>query len=94
MGRSSRAGTDSRATDGPVLAYGLVTGILAVSAGVIVTRPLERLAGARPLVSIVTTLAVAAAATLFAAPILGWLIPAPTPAEPQDADDGCGDGDR
>lgn len=89
-GRSSQAGTVPRVTDGAVLAYGSVTGILAVSAGVVTAR---ELGVAGPLVSIVTTLAVAAAATLFAAPILGWFAPVPAPAQPQDADDGRGDRD-
>jgi hypothetical protein len=94
MGRSSRAGTVSRANDGAVLAYGLVTGILAVSAGVVAAGRWERLTAPRPLVSIVTTLAVTVAATLFAAPILGWFVSGSAPAEPQDADDGCGDRDH
>jgi hypothetical protein len=86
-GRRPRGVPRGRAIDGPLLAYGLITGILAVSAGVVASSPLDHREGARQLVSIVTTLVVAALAIVFASWILGWFLSVPASAEAQDAGD-------
>jgi hypothetical protein len=83
-GRPLRGVPWDRAIDGPLLAYGLVTGILAVSAGVAVSSPLDRLGVTRQLVAVATTLVIASLATVFASRILGWVLAAPTSAQAQD----------
>jgi hypothetical protein len=78
------------AIDKPLLAYGLVTGILAVSAGVIVSSQFDRWGGMRQPVSIITALVVASLAIIFASRILGWVLSASVSPQAQNADNGRG----
>jgi hypothetical protein len=75
------------------VAYGLMTGILAVSAGVVASARLDP-GGVRQLISVVTTLAVAALAVIFASRILGWVLPVPASGETENADNRRGDRDH
>ena len=80
-----------RAIDGPLVAYGLVTGILAVSAGIVAASLLDRLGVTRQLISVAITLLIALVAIVFASRILRWILSTTGSAEAHNTDDGRGD---
>jgi hypothetical protein len=61
--------------DLPLVAYGLVTGILAVGAGALVANAHRYFGSFTGATSLLTTLAVAALSSLATDAVLGWLLP-------------------
>jgi hypothetical protein len=58
-----------------LVAYGLATGILAVSAGILVTQAHRYIGPLTEATALLATLAVAALSSLVTDAVLGWLLP-------------------
>jgi hypothetical protein len=65
----------SEILDIPLVIYGLTTGVLAVTAGVLVTRADEQLGSLTKAISVLVTATIAVGSILFGDSILRWLFP-------------------
>jgi hypothetical protein len=80
------AASPPRAIDLPLLAYGLASGVLAVSAGTLLAHAEQRLGALTKAVSLLATVAITVVAGLSADSVLEWLLPLNRNGDTSDVD--------
>jgi hypothetical protein len=73
-GRSTESPNDTCRTDQPLLAYGLVSGAVAVGAGSLAGRAIIELETLSRVAAVVTTAVLTATAGYYADPAVQWLL--------------------
>lgn len=76
-GRSRAVAQFSVSLDVPLVIYGLTTGVLAVGACALVTRADQQLGALTKIISLLVTVTIVVAASLFGDSLLRWLLPLP-----------------